>query len=407
MAFRSNEERSMTDERNRSGTRSHDRREFDARTISLLKDLIRIPSVNPPGNERSVAERLADELRAAGVEVELRDVLPGRPNLVARLGSGRSPHLWLNGHLDTVGIGEPEDWTHDPFAAEEVDGRIYGRGATDDKGGIAALVGGLLAVRRRDQPLAGTVSLTAVMGEEAGNIGTRALIASGFRADLAIVGEYSGARRIAAGYRGCLWLTVTTRGRAAHGSRPHEGVNAVDSMTETVLPALRRLEFEYEEALEFLVTSPTVSVNTIRGGRAVNVIPDSCSAEIDVRLVPGQRTGDALAAVRRALDACDGVPYSVEVLQSAEPFWTDTNTELVRSVRASIRDVLGVEADVFGKSGTADANIIASVLGIPVIAYGPGNGSGHGPDEYVEVADVVEASRVVEAAIVRICGRRP
>lgn len=377
-------------------------------TIELLKDLIRIPSVNPPGNEGLVAERLAAEFLGVGLKPELHEVMPGRPNLVVRLGSGSSPHLWLNAHMDTVATGDPLNWAHKPFGAEEVGGRIYGRGATDDKGGLAALSAALIAVARRGKPLRGTVTLTAVMGEELGNVGTRRLLKDGFKADMAIVGEYSSATRIAAGYRGCLWMAINTYGRAAHGSRPHEGVNAVMEMVKGVVPLLDDLRLVYQEAPQFLVSYPTVSINTIEGGVAVNVIPERCRAEVDIRLVPGQSSSAVLNLVQEALmqgsKQRPHLRYDVEVMQATEPFWTDSSEPLVSALADSIRETLAVDAAVFGKSGTSDGNVIAAALGIPVVAYGPGNGSGHGPDEYVDAQDVLDVANVVANTIYRLCG---
>lgn len=378
------------------------------RTIALLRDLIRIRTVNPPGNETEAALRLVREFEGESLECRLQEVAPARANLIVSVGDGGGPHLWLNAHLDTVSEGDAATWTRNPFGAEEVDGRIYGRGATDDKGGIAAMAGAMLAVARSGVRLRGTASFTAVVGEETGNIGTRHLIASGFEADMAIVGEYTSASRIAAGYRGCLWLRLTTRGRGAHGSRPNEGVNAVYHMTDIVLPAIRNLSLPHEPAPDFLVRKPTISVNRVVGGEAVNVIPDRCSAEVDIRLVPGQASSAVLQQIRELLDQCrrqhPELQVEIEVLQASEPFWTDPDSELVQGVGRCIARQLGTPPSLFGKSGTSDGNVIAASLGIPVIAYGPGNSSGHGPDEYVETEDVLAAAGVLAASIVELCG---
>lgn len=376
--------------------------------IPLLKELIRVPSVNPPGDELRVAERLAEEFRAAGLRPELREAEPGRPNVVVRVGSGDSPHIWLNAHLDTVTAGDFANWSYDPFAAVEADGKIYGRGATDDKGGVAAMSSALISLAAGGRNLRGTVTFTGVVGEEAGNVGTKKLLQDGFKADMAIVGEYTSARRIAAGYRGCLWLRITTLGRSAHGSRPHQGNNAIDQMTDIVIPALRRMSFDYKRATRFLVDSPTVSINKIDGGRLVNVIPEQCAALVDIRLVPGQGTEEVLNQVERALREAGAArpdfSYRLETVLASEPFWTDPSQDLVIAVERSIRNVLGTDAEVFGKSGTSDGNVIAGELGIPVIAYGPGNGSGHGPDEYVESQDVREVARVLLNTLTSLCG---
>lgn len=375
--------------------------------VPLLKDLIRVPSVNPPGAELAVAQRLAAEFRAAGLIPELREVEPGRPNVVVSLGSGGPPHLWLNAHLDTVPVGDPAGWDHDPFGAVEVDGLVYGRGASDDKGGVASMSSALISLAMSGARLRGTVTFTGVVGEEVGNLGTKRLLRDGFKAEMAIVGEYTSARRIAAGYRGCLWLRVTTLGRSAHGSRPHQGNNAVYQMTEVVFPALKGLSLAHEHAPRFLVSTPTVSINRIEGGTAVNVVPERCTALIDVRLVPGQSVSEVLRQIETALSTagagCPDFSYTLETIQASQPFWTDPSHALVEAVGSSVGEVLDSEVEVFGKSGSSDANIISGELGIPVIAYGPGNGSGHGPNEYVEVRDVREVAAVLVCTITALC----
>jgi succinyl-diaminopimelate desuccinylase len=376
--------------------------------VALLRELVRAPSVN--GDEEAPARIVADRLGAGGIDARLDHVAPGRPNVLAELGRGEGPTLLWNAHLDTVPVGNRDAWTTDPFGAELRGGRIYGRGASDDKGGVAAMAAAAIAVAKTGG-VRGRLRLAFVMGEETGHRGTRAALARGLTADLAVVGEWSGSARIAVGYRGALWLAVETRGRTAHGSRPARGLNAIDLMTGQVLPRLKTLPMVFARDPVFMIQEPTWNVGTIEGGVATNVVADHCRATVDLRLVPGQDPEQVLGQIRDVLDRLrypGGEPARVDlaVLNAIGPFVTATGEPVVSTLATSIEDLLGVPAAYVGKTGVSDANVLAHEGGIPSVAYGPGNPSGHEPDEYVEQSELIRCTEVLALSALRACGRR-
>ena len=380
----------------------------DDATVALLSDLVRVRSVWPQDNEEQAARVVAERLEAAGIRIVLDDVAPGRPNVLADIGRGEGPTLLWNAHLDTVPPGNAAAWTADPFGAEIRDGKLFGRGASDDKGGVAMMAAAAMAVARTGG-VRGTLRLSFVIGEETGHVGTRAALQRGLTADLAVVGEWSGAARIGVGYRGALWLAFETRGRAAHGSRPMRGLNAIDVMTEQVLPRLKATPMTFERHPVFMIQEPTWNVGTIEGGLSTNVVADRCRATTDLRLMPGQDPAAVLEQLRdqlRDVKYPNGEPAPVEltVLNAIGPFVTPVEHPVVATLASSIRDVLGEEPGYFGKTGISDANALAHEGKIPSVAYGPGNASGHEPNEYVELAELARCTRVLAVSALRACG---
>ena len=260
----------------------------------LLCELIALPSVNPallPGGgprtgERRVAEFLAATAAKAGMDVDLQEVLPGRSNLIAVLGAARKPrrHVLLAPHMDTVGVASDAQFTPVTKA-----GRIYGRGACDTKGSVAAMLSALMGLAMRPvRPAATEIIFCALIDEEVGQAGSRFLVRRGFKANLAIVGEPTRCQVVTA-HKGDLWLKLETRGKAAHGARPDLGRNAVHEMAKIV----HLLETDYARSLRRrrhpLLRSPTINVGSIAGGRQPNIVPDRCVIDIDRRTLPGEK----------------------------------------------------------------------------------------------------------------------
>ncbi len=364
--------------------------------VKLLRDLIVLPSVNPAfvpkddprGGEHRVADYLAALAARAGLVVEFQPVLPGRANLLARLPAADRParRVVLAPHLDTVPDADPGQ-----LVPQAKNGRIYGRGACDTKGSVAAMFSALLAVARQPRrPRQMEIVFAGLMDEESTQAGSRVLAGSGLAADLAIVGEPTQCRVITA-HKGDLWLTLTTHGKAAHGACPHRGRNAVREMARVV----ECLETEYAAQLRQryhpLLGRPTVNVGVIRGGTQPNIVPDECCIQIDRRLIPGETE----VTVRRELQALlrarglradiadsKGVPcLSLE---------TDASLPLVRAFMraAGCRRPAGV--DFF-----CDASILAHG-GIPSVVFGPGNlAQAHTKDEWVAIAQVERATAIL------------
>jgi len=380
--------------------------------VQITQKLVRINSVNPPGAEEKVAKTVVDLLRSEGIGTEIQDVEPGRPNALGIVGSPKDrPRLVLCAHTDTVPFGDLTQWKHAPLDAEIEDNKLWGRGATDDKGNLAAMIAALIGIQRDGSPLTHPVVLAAVCDEEVSHKGIHAFLAHQWsKASMSLVGEWSGATRAILGYRGALVVELIVHGRGAHGSRPEYGVNAIDKMVELVLPCLRETPLEYESTELFEQRHPTFNLGIIEGGTKVNMVPDRCRALLDIRIMPGQLPQDVFKQLSKALDALqereEDLSVDVKLCSATDPFLTPEDTPLVEQLAASIQTVTKTKPSFFGKSSTCDANILSKALGIPVAVYGPGNPSTHGPNEYVDIPDLVDSACVLYEFTRRVCSEQ-
>ena len=373
--------------------------------VALTRELVRVDSRNPslvndgPG-EYPLARGLAEILADWGLDVSLQEAAPGRPNVVAKVsgrGGGRS--LMFNGHVDVVGI---EGMSHAPFDAFEKTGRIFGRGASDMKGGVAAMCAA--AARLRGQ-LRGDLIVTAVVDEEWKSLGTNALVASGVRADAAIVTEPTGLRIMPA-HRGFVWLEVKVRGRAAHGSRWDIGVDAIRH-AGLLLAELDRVDVEdLPNRTHSLLGRPSLHAGVIEGGLGLSTYPDRCIVRIERRTIPGETVDD----VRSELDrACDRVKQrrpefhaDVQVLFSQPPSDVSPDAPIVQALGDVLRGH-GLPAAVAGMSAWTDAALL-NAAGIPAICFGPGDmGLAHAAEEYIEVSEIERATEVLVGLARRWC----
>jgi len=377
--------------------------------VKIAKQLVRIDSVNPPGNEEEVARLVASFLESEGIHTELQSVEPGRPNVLGILGNVEDkPELLLCAHTDTVPFGDINQWAVDPLGGELKDDRLWGRGATDDKGNLAAMIAALIGIRRAKIDLKNPVVLAAVCDEEVSHKGIHAFLTHDWaRASMALVGEWSSAERIILGYRGALAIEVVVHGRGAHGSRPEYGINAIDNMVEKVLPCIKATPMVFETSELFAQSHPTFNVGVIEGGSKINMVPDYCRALVDIRVMPGQSAMGVFEQICDEVEALqereDGLKVEVLLHGATDPFLTTKDSLLVRQLAASVREVTQTEPSYFGKSSTCDGNIISREVGIPVVVYGPGNPSTHGPNEYVDVPDLIDAASVLFDFTKRVC----
>jgi acetylornithine deacetylase len=372
--------------------------------VGLTAALVRVDSRNPslaPGapGEAACARVLADVLGAWGFAVEVVDAAPGRPNVVARLspadGAGRGRSLLLNGHLDVVGI---DGMTHAPFDAEVRDGRLYGRGSCDMKGGIAAMCAA--AVRARDAgTLGGEVIVAAVADEEYQSLGTRALVASGVRADGAIVTEPTRLRVMPA-HRGFAWVTATVRGRAAHGSRWEIGVDAIRH-AGLLLAELDALDVEElpRRVAHPLLGRPSLHASLIEGGTGLSTYPDRCVVRLERRTIPGEPDDAAVAEVRAACERVRARRPSFDAEVSLDfaqpPSDVRADAPLVRAVVDALGAAGEPPAPLEGMSAWTDAALL-NAAGIPAICFGPGDiALAHAATEYVPVDEIERATDVL------------
>lgn len=353
--------------------------------IALTRALIRFDTINPPGEEEACARYLHDLLAGAGFETRLLPFGPGRANLVAWLGDGSGEPLGFTGHLDTVPLGA-QPWQQDPFAGDIVDGRLYGRGSTDMKGGVAAFVIACLAQRECLRAGPGVVLLITA-GEETGSDGARALTkAEGVPRPAALVVAEPSANRPLAGHKGALWLRLIIRGVTAHGSMPERGVNAV-------LKAARLIEglssFDFGVDAHPLMGAPTLNIGTVSGGLNLNSVPDRAEVGIDIRSIAGQRHED----IRAQLAQIVGDEAETETLVDLPSVWTDPADHWMQRVFAVAEAVTGEPSVPESISYFTDASIFTPAYsGLPTVILGPGEpGLAHQNNEYCEVAKLQDA----------------
>jgi succinyl-diaminopimelate desuccinylase len=383
--------------------------------LELLTGLVRRPSPNPPGDTREAAAFVAEALERRGHRVQVVAGQPTMPNLLATLDNGPGRHLILNGHLDTFPVGDAAGWTRDPFGGELADGRIFGRGVSDMKAGVAASIAAFCLLAERRQAWAGRVTLAAVADEETmGPWGANYLVdhEPRLRGDAALIGEPSTPRTVRFGERGMVWVRLTARGQSAHAAYPHAGWNAIFAVAEA-LQELRALEAlpwpvprevadrieEARAATDALLgpgaadtlASVTVNAGVVRGGTKINLVADRCEAEVDVRLPPGVSTGEVLRHVGRVARRHHGMRY--EVLHLSEPNWTSPDLPFMQVVQRAVTRVRG-EAPHFNISSPGTDSRVFRRVGIPVAVFGPTPYGMGAADEHVTVADFLDTVRV-------------
>ena len=383
--------------------------------IELTRALIRIPSVVRPGEpastEAAVARHVEVWLAKQGFDLEVQEAAPGRPNVLAWLGEkGGGKSLLLEGHTDVVTEGNPAEWTHPPFAADLVDGRIYGRGAADMKSGLAAAMVAAAAIKRSGAALAGRLVVGALVDEEGDMLGAKHLCttAIGRELDAAIICEPE-QNELCLEQRGVVWARVAIRGRMAHGAMPEAGVNPITALGALLreVPALERRLRKLCRRSPYLrppTVTPTIARAPVQGIEQSNVIPSSARALLDVRLTPGpDETAVAReldAACRQAMARCPGSTIEWEPVNG---FRLATKVErsepLVRAMVAGVRQATGRRAVFGGVPGSTDGTILRMQLGIPIVTCGPGKRLiPHQVDEHVEITELVDAAKIYVAS---------
>jgi len=364
--------------------------------IQTLKRLISAKSTSEVG-ELSAAQVVNEACSGRGLESHIEAWDGKRANVIARLKStGELPGLLFLAHLDVVSADE-QAWHTPPFEAVEQGDRVYGRGAVDMKGGLAAVIEAMGRVARKDAGLKGDVHLAAVAGEETDSAGIERLMSqTGGLGKLAgvIICEPT-ALRLVTTHRGMLWVKITTLGKSAHGSMPHIGINAIESML-SVLERIRRMDAQ--PVTHPRLGSGTISINRIYGGTATNIIPEVCCAEVDARMVPGQTVAATIESFKRVVNQLQSrgsrFRAKLDILKKAEALETDEASEFVQCLcRAT-----GI-TETSSVGFTTDGPWLQP-LGIPIVVFGPGDPElCHKSDEYIEVAELERAAAYYEAVI--------
>lgn len=370
--------------------------------VDLARDLIRQRTINPPGGEQICADHLRTMLQDEGFTVASYEFAPARTSLVARLGCDDALPLCFTGHLDTVPLGTVE-WQHDPLGATIADGRLYGRGSSDMKSGVAAFVAAALREKERIRSESSLV-LVLTAGEETGCEGAAHLLGLGDvlgQAGAVVVAEPT-ANRPLVGHKGALWLRALSTGVSAHGSMPEKGVNAIYRGTAAVA---KLMEFGFNIAPHPVLGSPTLSVGTFSAGSSINVVPDRVEIGIDVRTIPGMGHTQLQEALARYLAAdVDRLDAIVDL----EHVWTDPEHPWIGTVAAMVAARTGVSEPTRGASFFTDACVLQKqYLGAPFVVLGPGQPEmAHQTDEYCVVERINEAVDIYATIIGAWCDRR-
>ena len=365
--------------------------------IKYARELIAAKSENPGGTEDEAASVASEILFGLGASPEIVRSEAGRPSVIAAIGAGSGPSLAWNGHLDVVPAGSLDTWHHDPWAGDiDDEGRLVGRGAADMKGPIAAALAAASALRRAGTPMNGSLVFHLAADEElAGTHGTKVLWERGLLTqDAAIVGEPS-ELQVGLAERGGAWFTATAYGKAAHGSQPHRGVNAITSMARFLL----RLPEVLPDREHPLVGRPTVNAALISGGSAPNVVPDRCEVDIDRRIVPGETDPDEVRAPFVTLVESLRAEHPEVEIEVTLRDWTEaaevsSDTDIARLAVAAVESATGVRPELVGFTGITDARFYINEARIPTVICGPGSLTvAHTANESVGVDELVAGAR--------------
>ena len=378
--------------------------------VDLTIRLVQIPTENPPGNEKVAAQFLKPLLSKTGFKIKTVLSPEGRWNLLAEKRWGRGGRrLIFNGHLDVVPAGNPSQWKYPPFQGKLYKGKIYGRGSSDMKSGIASFIHALSTIERSKIPLhQGAVILHLVSDEEShGHQGMEFLTQrEGIQGDAALVGEPTDLQPVIA-QKGALWLRIFTIGRSAHGSKPHLGINAVEKMMKLI----ERLHFIPLEKEHPLLGKPTLSIGTIQGGTKVNIVPEGCEIEVDRRMLPGEKKEEVLGEIKKILDSLQlqdsFFQYRMEEIDFAQPSAVDPDEEIVKIGVEAIQNVMGRKPMLRGFSGFTDSRFYVNQCHIPTLIFGPGGvDQSHTMDESVAVDALVHAAHIYAMILVDYLSKR-
>ena len=403
---------------------------------TFLQGLLRIPTVNPPGQAYpECAAYLGEHLRTLGYAVEYMKLTPAegaelapfgeglpRMNVLGRLdGPQGTPVLHFNGHMDVVPVGP--GWSTNPFGGEIRNGRIFGRGASDMKGGIAAQIYAVEAIRRAGLQLQGTVEQSGVVDEESTgnrNAGMGYLVEHGYisseRTNYVVITEPLNVDNICLGHRGAIWGEISTFGRQSHGSTPEQGINAIEHMASFIDEVTYELKPRLQQRLNSQPVVPpsasaaSISFNMVQGGMNINSVPDGCTVAFDRRLVIDEELDDARrelqAILERLASTIPGFRYSYKERYAALPTWVSANTPLVHAFTSAIQEVIGRAPGYVSSPGTDDQRFVVHNAGIEqCIVYGPGEiTQAHIVDESLALDDLLTAIKVMALATATLLG---
>lgn len=393
-----------------------------AEVVRWTQELVRIDSVPRPGREQvetEAARWVEAHCQALGLETAWEWAAPGRPNVIAILpGSEGATRLMFEGHTDVVTEGDPAAWTFDPFGGEIVGGRLYGRGSNDMKGGLVAALGAIAAIVRSGVRLRGDILLGALADEEGLMLGVKDFVARGWARTVtaAVVCEPED-NRLCIAHKGVIWVAVTTRGRMAHGAMPYTGINPISQMAR-FLVEVAALEARYvadhgrHEFLGVASISPTrIHGPALAAGEhgTNNVIPATAEATLDIRIIPGMSVEQVMAdlsdIVQRLANADEHFACELDVIDARPPTSIERDAPIVQALAGATLAVAGREPVWGGVPGSTDGTILHTWGNVPVVTCGPGDTYlPHHVDEYMDIDQLIEATRLYVVTALRYCG---
>jgi len=389
--------------------------------VELASRLIKIPSVNPPGDTSKIAAFVKNYLEEEGVTVELCEPAEKKVNLIAEIGEkGSDRVLVLNGHLDVVPIGDRSRWSFDPFSGEVRDGYLYGRGASDMKGGLAGIIYAFKKLVKFEDRLKGRLKLVCVADEETGGTHGAAYLVEKGKAlgSSVLIAEPTGMDLINIGEKGAIWAKIIVKGIPGHGSlSPFIGDNAIVKSVNLIRELMKITEMKAELPKDLLdvaeysrnlleksvsreaskaIDHPTINFGIIKGGTKVNIIPDRCELEIDVRVPIGLSVAEITSKIREIVEKYG----EVEFASAGEPNYTAPSSEIVKVVEKNVKEIIGIDPKPFLEWASSDARHFRKA-DIPTIHYGPAEMEGiHGYNERVKVEDLINAAKVYLGAAI-------
>lgn len=381
--------------------------------LDLLRELVRIPSPNPPGDTQAIAAYVADQMRAIGctVTTPAPDTKPEAVNVVATIGQG-DPVIMLHAHIDTVPIAadEADHWSVDPYAAVIKDGKLYGKGSVDDKAPLAAMMQTMTHAAQYADHMQGTLVLVGAAEEEVGGqLGTRWMADNGHlpECDFIVVGEQTH-NRVSTAHKGVVRATVRAAGRSVHATNPDRGINAITAMARAVL-ALDAYHHDLAKQHHPMVGVPTCNVGVIQGGSTANAVPDNCIVRLDRRMIPGEDPADVQAELTRVIETVDASPAQLSIGDFLVSNWFSSTVDspLAQTFLACVQDELAADPGPVGYLPGSDAKHLTGLARGEVIIFGPGSYKvAHAFDEYVAVDEFQSTTNILLDFVGRALDKR-
>lgn len=366
--------------------------------IEFLANLVKAKSINPPGDTRQAARVIREKLREFDLEAEIIAVDEDKPNIIARINPGKRPELLFNSHIDTVPLGELDQWEYDPLGAEIVDGIIFGRGVADAKSSVVAMIMAAKTIMEMNVNLNGTLIINPVSDEEVGGLkGVKYILDEGnINPDYVVIGEQTD-NQIAIVEKGVIWFTIKTIGKTAHASTPWDGVSAIQNMINLLKLVDERIGAKIKTQRHPLTPPPSMNIGTIKGGVKTNVVADSCEVTIDRRFLPHENPDSIIKEFTDIIKELEGTDpdFKIEFQEPLKglPINTSPDEKIVK-IAQHVCEGLNLSSELIGYKQASDGRFF-SEKGIPTIILGPSDPKvGHTPNEHVKIDDVITATKI-------------